>query len=63
MTEELSPWRRLWEAIEAAKDELWAAEAKAQETFFIKVRLALSEYGREVDPEAFDDYGQPVDSR
>ena len=58
MTEEATAWSRLWEAIEAAKDELWAAEAKAQEGFFKAVRLAITEYAREVDPDSFDEYGQ-----
>ena len=56
---EATPWRRMWDAIERAKDELWAAEAAAYERYLIALRVAISEYGREVDPEGFDEYGQP----
>lgn len=58
MTEELA-WRRLWDSIKGAREELWDAEAKAQEVFFTALRRALEEYAREVDPDSVDEYGKP----
>ena len=58
MNEE-TPWRRLWDSIERAKEELWAAEAQAYQAFLIALRRALEAYAREVDPDSFDEYGQP----
>ena len=63
MTEEATPWRRLWDAIDRARKELWDAEATAQEAFFKTVRRAIEEYGQDVDPEAFDEYGLPRETQ
>jgi len=57
---ELSPWRRLWRAIDVAMDRYGAAQAESTGRLLKDVRLAVSEYGREADPEAFDEYGQPL---
>lgn len=59
MTEEDTPWARMWANINRAREELWDAEAKAQEVFFTDLRRALEEYARKVDPDGFDEYGQP----
>jgi len=58
---ELSPWRRLWEEINAAMDLYGAAQAECTGRLLKDVRLAVSEYGRELDPEAFDVLGQFID--
>ena len=57
MTEK-SAWRRLIVAMDRAREELWDAEAKAQNVFFIALRSAVEEYAREVDPDSFNQYGQ-----
>ena len=59
MTEETTAWRRMWDAIDRARKELWDAEARAYEEFFKAIRIAITTYAREVDPESFDEYGQP----
>jgi hypothetical protein len=52
-----TPWRKLWDALEAAKTRLWDVEAKAYSEFLKAQRVALEEYGRAVDPDGFDKYG------
>jgi len=58
VTEE-SALRRLIVAMDRAREELWDVEAKAQNVFFMALRRAVVEYAREVDPDSFDQYGQP----
>ena len=58
-----TPWSRLWAAIDRARKELWDAEAAAQEAFFKAVRLAIEEYGQDVDPDSFDKYGLPRETQ
>ena len=62
MTED-TPWSRLWAAIDSARKELWDAEAAAQEAFFKALRIAIEEYGHELDPESFDEYGLPRETQ
>lgn len=61
MTEEKS-WRVLWDSIDAAREELWESEAEAQKNFFKSLRIAIEKYAREVDPDSFDECGQPIET-
>ena len=56
MTEE-TVWRRLWEEIDKAREDLWKSEAAAQEQFFKAIRRAIETYAKEVNPDDFDEYG------
>lgn len=58
---ELSPWRRLWRSIDVAMDRYGVAQAESTGRLLKDVRLAVSEYGRELDPDAFDVLGQFID--
>jgi len=58
---ELSPWRRLWRQVDVAMDRYGVAQAECTGRLLKDVRLAVSEYGRELDPEAFDVLGQFID--
>lgn len=53
-----SPWRRLWDELEAAKTRLWDAEARAYTEFLKAQRMAIEAYAETVDPGIFDQYGQ-----
>ena len=57
-----TPWRRLWDEIEAAKVHLLAGDALGPNRFFRALRMALEEYGKAVDPEGWDEYGLPIEA-
>lgn len=56
---ESRPWRRLWEGIDRALAGFDDSLAKGTGVFLKEVRTAVTEYGRDVDPGSFDEYGQP----
>lgn len=56
---ESTPWRRLWDEIDRALARFDDSLAKGTSSFLESVRLAVTDYGRAVDPEAFDEYGLP----
>ncbi|MBA7576103.1 hypothetical protein ES708_17940 [subsurface metagenome] len=56
---ESRPWRCLWDEINGALARFDASLAKETDAFLMEVRIAVEEYGRAVDPEAFDEYGLP----
>lgn len=56
---ESRPWRRLWEEIDHALAVFDQSLAKETGLFLENVRMAITAYGRDVDPDAFDEYGLP----
>lgn len=56
-----TPWRQLWCDIEIAKTRLWEAQAQAYNEFLKALRMALTDYGESVDPDSFDEWGQPIE--
>lgn len=58
---ELSPWRRLWREIDVAMDRYGRAQAECTGRLLKDVRIAVAEYGRVMDPDAFDVLGQFID--
>lgn len=58
---EVTPWRELWNDIEVAKIRLWEAEARNYNEFLKTLRKALGKYGEAVDPDSFDELGQPLE--
>ena len=58
---ETTPWRRLWREIDIATDRFSYDQAEATGRLLKTVRMAVAEYGREVDPDSFDELGQPIE--
>ena len=56
-----TPWRQLWNDIEVAKTRLWEAQAQAYNEFLKSLRMAATDYGEAVDPDSFDELGQPLE--
>ena len=57
-----TPWRRLWTKIDAALFAHGERLAQSEGQFLKEVRLAVARYGRAVDPEAFDVFGQALEA-
>lgn len=60
---ESTHWRRLWDEIDAAMDQLATSQGKVMTEFLKRVRVAVTRYGEEVDPSSFDDLGQPIEPK
>lgn len=58
---ELSPWDLLWKELDAAMIRFGEAQAEATGKFLLHVRLAVTKYGEELDPDSFDDLGQHIE--
>lgn len=56
------PWRRLWEEVNAAMDRFGTAQAESTSQFLKDIRLAVTRYGEEMDPDSFDELGQPIET-
>lgn len=56
-----TPWRRLWDQMDAAMARFGDAQAKATGEFLKDVSIAVTRYGEEVDPDSFDELGQPIE--
>jgi len=55
------PWRVLWDEVDEALKDFEESQVKAMAKYLKALRLAISKYGRNVDPGAFDEYGQPIE--
>ncbi len=58
---ELSPWDLLWEELDAVMIRFGEAQAEATGEFLKGVRVAVTKYGEELDPDSFDDLGQHIE--
>ena len=56
-----TPWRILREEMNASLDRFCAAQAAVTGRLHMEVRLAVMRYGKEVDPDSFDQYGMPIE--
>ncbi|GAG94327.1 unnamed protein product [marine sediment metagenome] len=55
-----TPWQLLWEELDAAMYRCGEAQAEATNEFLKQVRMAVTRYGEELDPDSFDELGQPI---
>lgn len=58
---EQTPWQLFWEELDAAMDRFGHAQAEATGQFLKSVRVAVTRYGEELDPDSFDDLGQYIE--
>jgi len=56
-----TPWRTLWEEITAEMETFGDAQAKATGRLISKLRLAVTRYGEELDPDGFDEFGEIIE--
>jgi len=56
-----TPWRAFWAEVDQALAEFEEAQAKNMNQYLKALRLAILKYGRAVDPQAFDEYGRPIE--
>ena len=57
-----TPWRVFWVSVDEALKDFEESQAKAMNQYLKTLRLAITNYGRSVDPQAFDEYGQPIEA-
>ena len=55
-----TPWQLLWEEIDASMYRYGEAQAESTNEFLKQVRMAVTKYGEELDPDSFDELGQPI---
>ncbi len=60
---EPTPWQLLWEELDAAMIRFGEAQAEATGEFLKSVRVAVTGYGEEMDPDSFDDLGQHIEPK
>ncbi len=58
---EITHWQLFWEEVDAAMIRFGEAQAEATGEFLKGVRVAVTKYGEEMDPDSFDDLGQPIE--
>ena len=56
-----TPWERLWSEINDSMVVFGFAQAEATGRLLKEVRRAVVRYGEAVDPEGFDELGQPIE--
>ena len=56
-----TPWRMLWDDVNAANDRFWTAMARIHGQYLKDLRMAIVEYGQAVDPSSFDELGQLIE--
>jgi len=55
-------WRAFWDEVDMSLIEFEEAQVKALNKYLKTLRQAITKYAISVDPENFDDLGQPIGS-